>query len=54
MPIDPNPVAGGNLVLTLRAVDAVVQAVPKGQGTHVSHFATCPNAGAHRKGKAHA
>jgi hypothetical protein len=45
IPIDANPVANGNL--RLDGVEAHV--VPIGQGTHVSHFANCPNAGKHRK-----
>lgn len=46
MPIDSAPAAGGNIVLVDRNDYKVV---PAGEGTHTSHFATCPNAQKHRK-----
>ena len=54
MPLDPDPVDGGNIVLTREAesngtpLAAYVPADP-GVMRHVSHFATCPNADQHRK-----
>lgn len=46
IPIDPEPVEGGNLELVGQSIAKVVKA---GTGTHVSHFATCPNASSHRR-----
>lgn len=46
MPVDAEPAAGGNLQI---GDDGVVTVVKAGEGTHVSHFATCPSAAAHRK-----
>lgn len=52
MPIDPEPVVGGNLQIVDRAWDgtAVVRVVEPQPGLprRVSHFATCPNAADHR------
>jgi hypothetical protein len=42
MPVDPEPVENGNLILIDRDGELhVAHAVP---GTHVSHYATCPDA----------
>jgi hypothetical protein len=52
MPIDPDPVPGGNVVLLdddrvhVLHADEAADDVP----TYVSHFATCPNAKGHRRG----
>ena len=48
IPIDPSPVENGNVVLL---TGGLCKVVAPGEGTHVSHFATCPNAAAHRKAK---
>lgn len=47
VPLDPEPVENGNLRLTGPPDFPTVIFVR--EGTHVSHFATCPNAAAHRK-----
>lgn len=54
MPVDVEPVDGGNVVITdgpqgLYAV--VVGSHEIKQPAYVSHFATCPNAAAHRKAR---
>lgn len=58
MPIDANAdgspmvVSRGNLVATGHTSTEgapIVRYVASGQGQHVSHFASCPNAGKHRK-----
>lgn len=53
MPIDAEPVAGGNLSLILGPPHlAEVRVVEvDGMNRYVSHFATCPQSAAHRKGK---
>jgi len=48
MPVDPNPVDNGNLKLDDSGRLVVVK---PGEGTHVSHFSTCPQAGQHRKAR---
>lgn len=54
MPVDPEPVEGGNLLLALddppvaRVVDPAQLVIDDGQ-RFVSHFATCPNADEHRR-----
>jgi hypothetical protein len=55
MPVDPEPVEGGNIMLTREQesstgtpIAAYVTPDP-GVMRHVSHFATCPNAAQHRK-----
>lgn len=50
MPIDPEPVAGGNVdVAVIAGVRHAIGTAP-GEGTHVSHFSSCPDAARHRKG----
>ena len=51
MPIDPVPVAGGNVEVFDMGTVSVVTPSP-GIVRYVSHFATCPNAATHRKPKA--
>lgn len=54
MPVDPDPVEGGNIVLTREnesdgtPLAAYAKADP-GVMRHVSHFATCPSAAQHRE-----
>jgi len=43
-PIDAAPVAGGNIVLVGLGEPPRAEHVKPGVGTHVSHFATCPDA----------
>lgn len=58
MPVDPDPTAGGNLLLVLDpdprepplARHPLTTDVPPFV-LHLSHFATCPNAAEHRKVK---
>lgn len=47
MPVELAKEGEGNIVLNDGAVQA--QIVKKGEGTHVSHFATCPKADFHRR-----
>lgn len=47
MPLDPDPVEGGNVQLGADGVARVVG--PLFGGTHKSHFATCPQAAQHRR-----
>jgi hypothetical protein len=58
MPIDPEPTSGGNVILSddnppvalvLPAGQASLFAHGTGADRFTSHFATCPNADAHRK-----
>lgn len=44
MPIDPEPVDGGNLRLTNQYGRTWVQVVNPGDGTHQPHWTTCPQA----------
>jgi len=49
MPLDPDPVPGGNVWLL---ADGTAEIHAVGDPTairHVSHFATCPNANQHRR-----
>lgn len=48
VPVDVGPRADGNVKL-ISGTDVVI--VGKGQGTHVLHFTSCPNAAEHRKAK---
>jgi hypothetical protein len=50
MPVDADPVDDGNVILTRPSTSmAEAHVVAKGAGTHVSHFATCPQAAEHRR-----
>lgn len=51
IPVDPDPVENGNLVFETSDLYRRVRYVTPGDGTHVSHFATCPNSRAHRRNK---
>ena len=64
MPIDADPVDDGNVIFTGRMVandrevtrpEVRVEAQPPmfedGEPRYLSHFATCPNADEHRKGR---
>lgn len=53
-PIDPVPVVGGNIYIRER--DQIAMVVPKDmlggrELYYVTHFATCPHAAQHRKGR---
>lgn len=48
MPIDAEPVAGGNLVLN---GDQVVYVEPTDAARYISHFVTCPQSAEWRKPK---
>ncbi len=60
IPVDPTPAAAGNIRLTTDTppvAEVVGSAIdllnPDDDGTrYTSHFATCPHAGVHRKGRA--
>ena len=55
IPLDPDPVADGNLVIEVDTDPPEVRFVskarpaPDGAARFVTHFATCPNAASHRK-----
>ncbi len=50
LPLDPEPVAGGNLVLDDQGVARVLRPeVPYGGPRYTSHFVTCPQAREHRR-----
>ena len=56
MPVDVEPAPGGNVRLTTQSSGRVIRAyvIPKAQtvgraSLHTSHFATCSEAGQHRK-----
>ncbi len=46
IPVDADPVEHGNIVLSS---GGVAEVGPAGSGTHVSHFATCPERDEWRK-----
>lgn len=55
MPLDADPREDGNLVVVSRraseyGMTPVVRYVKAGEGNRVSHFATCPDSGRHRRG----
>jgi hypothetical protein len=54
VPLDARPCADGNIVLQDRLAHYVKagEPVPAGQDRYQSHFATCPDAKAHRKKRA--
>jgi len=49
MPVDANPVEGGNLSLKQVGDRIEAQVVEPGKGKYVSHFATCPQSKAWRR-----
>ena len=51
MPVDQRQSPHGNLVLEYQPAtgDTLARYVPPGEGTHTSHFATCPQAAEHRR-----
>lgn len=58
IPLDLTPVADGNIVVighqagtTVVRVVTIDEPAPAGAPRYVSHFATCPNADAHRRGR---
>lgn len=60
MPIDPDPVPDGNLILTYPSPGSVLAIVVDPNALmlddpprYVSHFSTCPNADQHRKPRGH-
>ena len=49
MPVDARESPRGNLTLEPQPDgELLARYVPPGEGTHSSHFATCPNAAEHR------
>ena len=50
VPVNLSPATDGNGNVRVISADEVV-IVGKGKGTHVLHFATCPNADEHRKSR---
>lgn len=55
MPINAEPVADGNIILTEHGFAQVLgplelMMLPPGTKRYVAHFVTCPNAAQHRKG----
>jgi hypothetical protein len=51
IPLDPDPVPDGNVELVAGRAIVLGRGVsrPAGAVLYVSHFATCPNAGKHRR-----
>jgi hypothetical protein len=55
MPLDPEPVPDGNLVLTYEGDTVIAEGAPTGttRARYQSHFASCPDREQHRRrGKA--
>ena len=55
MPLDPDPVPDGNVLVSRFGGDLLVRVVdpktqPAGTALYRSHFASCPDAAKHRKG----
>jgi hypothetical protein len=49
MPLDRDPVEDGNVeIVGWDGPFRLVRVVAAGEGTHVSHFVSCPNAATHR------
>jgi len=49
MPVNATESASGNLLLELQpGGELLARYVSPGEGTHTSHFATCPHAAQHR------
>ncbi len=55
IPVDPKPTAAGNLVLMHEGGRTLAlsfsPASHAGRDRYISHFATCPHAGEHRRGR---
>lgn len=54
MPLDKEPVPNGNIIVLNNGIAHFLlkdEPVKPETKRYVSHFATCPNAGQHRKGK---
>lgn len=58
MPVDPERVQGGNVMLIADVTDdgrmtpnQIAKVVKPGDGVYVSHFATCPDASQHRRSR---
>jgi hypothetical protein len=49
MPLDPDPVAGGNVALDDTGRATVVPADRRAGPLYVAHFTTCPYAAEHRR-----
>lgn len=50
IPLDPEPKLGGNVEVVNDSIARVVPPADRAERPlYVSHFATCPNAAAHRK-----
>jgi hypothetical protein len=49
MPLDPEPVEDGNVMLIRARGQLMAYLDDPANGTHVTHFATCPNATEHRR-----
>ncbi len=49
IPLDAEPVDGGNLGIRDDGTVVSSHGFPAGAALYVTHFATCPNAGQHRK-----
>lgn len=53
MPVDQRQSPHGNLILEYQPAtgETLARYVQPGEGTHTSHFATCPQAAEHRRGQ---
>lgn len=53
IPLDPEPRADGNVRIAGRLADGtiIVAALAPGEGSYVSHFASCKDAAQHRRKK---
>lgn len=55
IPLDPHPVADGNVIVDVATNRATVLAagtpMPVGVPRFISHFATCPHADSHRRAR---
>lgn len=51
MPLDEEPTSDGNIVIEQGIARVVGPLFADGRPLHKSHFATCPNAAQHRKGR---
>lgn len=48
IPVDPDPVLGGNIDIGFDRIAHVITPLPDTEA-HVSHFTTCPSAAEHRR-----